>query len=109
MTNQEWPDAGDKTVSSFLWTFFSMGRIIHTCIEAILIRTRRPLCRMSPQVVAAHNWIAPAVRVIYFAMLPTGVLNDTNVVVYIVLGDLPVYLFLSIYTLLLFFWYVALQ
>jgi hypothetical protein len=38
-------------------------------------------------------------------MLPTGVLNDTNVVVYIVLGDLPVYLFLSIYTLLLFFWY----
>ena len=46
-----------------------------------------------------------AVRVIYFAMLPTGVLNDTNVVVYIILGDLPVYLFLSIYTLLLFFWY----
>jgi small-conductance mechanosensitive channel len=45
------------------------------------------------------------VRVIYFAMLPTGVLNDTNVVVYIVLGDLPVYLFLSIYTLLIFFWY----
>ncbi|ELR11591.1 uncharacterized protein ACA1_258530 [Acanthamoeba castellanii str. Neff] len=77
----EWPDAGDKNVSSFLWTFFSMGRIIHTCIEAILI-----------------------LRVIYFAMLPTGVLNDTNVVVYIILGDLPVYLFLSIYTLLLFFW-----
>jgi hypothetical protein len=45
------------------------------------------------------------VRVIYFAMLPTGALNDTNVVVYVILGDLPVYLFLSIYTLLLFFWY----
>jgi hypothetical protein len=43
--------------------------------------------------------------VIYFAMLPTGALNDTNVVVYVILGDLPVYLFLSIYTLLLFFWY----
>jgi hypothetical protein len=38
-------------------------------------------------------------------MLPTGALNDTNVVVYVILGDLPVYLFLSIYTLLLFFWY----
>jgi hypothetical protein len=45
------------------------------------------------------------VRIIYFAMLPTGVLNDTNVVVYVILGDLPVYLFLSIYTLLIFFWY----
>lgn len=43
-------------------------------------------------------------RVIYFAILPTGVLNDTNAVVYIILGDLPVYLFLSIYTLLIFFW-----
>jgi hypothetical protein len=43
--------------------------------------------------------------VIYFAMLPTGVLNNVNVVVYVILGEVPVYLFLSIYTLLLFFWY----
>jgi hypothetical protein len=43
--------------------------------------------------------------VIYFAMLPTGVLNNANVVVYVILGEVPVYLFLSIYTLLLFFWY----
>ncbi len=41
-------------------------------------------------------------------MLPTGVLNNVNVVVYVILGEVPVYLFLSIYTLLLFFWYALL-
>jgi hypothetical protein len=41
-------------------------------------------------------------------MLPTGVLNNVNVVVYVILGEVPVYLFLSIYTLLLFFWYAML-
>jgi hypothetical protein len=40
-------------------------------------------------------------------MLPTGVLNNANVVVYVILGEVPVYLFLSIYTLLLFFWYAS--
>jgi len=45
------------------------------------------------------------VRIIYFAMLPTGVLNNANVVVFVILGEIPVYLFLSIYTLLLLLWY----
>lgn len=85
----------------------SMGRIIHVCIELILIRMHFPfvvfICLYT-----LWLWLRAsrfAVRIIYFAMLPTGVLNDVNVVVYVILGEVPVYMFLSIYTLLLFFWY----
>jgi hypothetical protein len=44
---------------------------------------------------------------LYFSLLPTGVLNDQPSVVYILLGEVPVYLFFSIYTALVSFWYPA--
>jgi hypothetical protein len=45
-------------------------------------------------------------RIVYFSMLPTGVLNDQPAVVYILLGEVPIYLFFSIYTALVSFWYL---
>jgi len=43
-------------------------------------------------------------RIVYFSLLPTGVLQDTTVVLYIIFSQVPTYLFFSIYTLLVFFW-----
>lgn len=45
-------------------------------------------------------------RIIYFSLLPTGVLNNQSAAVYILLGEVPIYLFFSIYTALVSFWYV---
>jgi len=53
----------------------------------------------------AHTHVCYVVRVIYFAMLPTGALNNANIVVFVILGEVPVYLFFTIYTSILFFWY----
>lgn len=61
--------------------FFDMPRLIHFLIEIITID-----------------------RIVYFSMLPTGVLNDQPAVVYILLGEVPIYLFFSIYTALVSFW-----
>lgn len=97
--------------------FFDMPRLIHFLIEIIAIgalSTHSYHARRTTHDTRKTHTLRPhtlmmgtgADRIVYFSMLPTGVLNDQPAVVYILLGEVPIYLFFSIYTALVSFWYL---
>lgn len=68
-------------VTSSSWKKIKVSQVLHLVIEIILID-----------------------RIIYFSLLPTGELQNSPSIGYIVLGELPTYLFLTSYMLLVYFW-----
>lgn len=49
-------------VSAYIWTFFSMGRIIHFCIEIILICAFPPYAFLSGSTCVVNRFFFPSAR-----------------------------------------------